>query len=318
MTVDRSTSVRAKWRWPTVAMLVTTALTGMAAASAAPGPEVGPPAPPAQVQPASAAPVLPALARERATPLGPAGSPGSSGASGASDAGAVAARGSAPAGGVLDMALPLAVVLAAILLVAWLTRWVMSKGNSFVTALGPGGRAPSGVIEVLGRYPVARGQMLVLVKLDRRVLLLGHTSPARGLRGGLAAAGGGFSTLCDIQDPEQVASILWKVQEGSGEGTAQRFSELLRGRDAESDAASGLTIESEEPVATAGARRGGFATGSPARSRADGAGDAQSGSDPWAGIGGAGRSRDAATDLRQRLERLRLTGRGSGERGSIA
>lgn len=231
-------------------------------------------------------------------------------AAGASPVGAsVPAAGGVSSGGLLEMALPLAVVLGVILLVAWLARAVMSKGSTLVAALGPGGKAPAGVIEILGRYPIARGQMLVLVKLDRRVLLLGHTSAGRGLRGGAGAApGGGFATLCDIDDPEQVASILWKVQEASGESSAQRFNDLLRGHDADEPEPAPAAVPARASRATAGTQGRGRAapdadTWPAAAGRAD---------DRWAVASAASSGPDAMTDLRQRLERLRLGGGASG------
>lgn len=84
-----------------------------------------------------------------------------------------------------------------------------------IGSLGPGGRAPSGLLEVLGRYPVARGQTLVLLRLDRRVLLVSQGT-------------GGFAPLCEITDPDDVASILVKARDDDGESQAARFNELLR------------------------------------------------------------------------------------------
>lgn len=98
-------------------------------------------------------------------------------------------------------------------------------GRSLAAAMGPGGASPAGVLEILGRYPVARGQSLVLLKIDRRVLLLSHTVPAGRLR---AAAGATFTTLSEITDPEEVASILWRVREQSGQNDDERFGSILR------------------------------------------------------------------------------------------
>lgn len=81
--------------------------------------------------------------------------------------------------------------------------------------LGAGGKAPSGLLSVLGRFPVARGQTLVLLKVDRRVLLLSQTSA-------------GFSTLSEITDPEDVASILVTARDEEGASAAARFSNVLQ------------------------------------------------------------------------------------------
>lgn len=123
-----------------------------------------------------------------------------------------------------SMALPLGVVLVVLVGCMMLLKRVMGAGSSLASALGPGGKAPGGVIEVLGRYPVAKGQLLVLVKVDRRVLLLGHSSPGRG---GLSA-GGGFVTLSEINEPEEVARLLQKIDDGGGTSLASKFGSLLR------------------------------------------------------------------------------------------
>lgn len=123
-----------------------------------------------------------------------------------------------------SMALPLGVVLVVLVGCMMLLKRVMGVGSSLASALGPGGKAPGGVIEVLGRYPVAKGQLLVLVKVDRRVLLLGHSSPGRG---GLSA-GGGFVTLSEIIEPEEVARLLQKIEDGGGTSLASKFGSMLR------------------------------------------------------------------------------------------
>lgn len=108
----------------------------------------------------------------------------------------------------------LALVLALVLVLkVILTRAARSSG-SFSARLGAGGRAPSGVLEVLGRYPVARGITLVLLRLDRRVLLLSQ-SPE------------GFATLAELTDPDDIASILTKTADDEGESLSAKFASLL-------------------------------------------------------------------------------------------
>jgi len=80
--------------------------------------------------------------------------------------------------------------------------------------LGAGGRSPSGLLQVLGRYPVARGQTLVLLKLDRRVLLLCQTQSA-------------FSPLAEVTEPDEVASILRQSRDAEEESLSSRFNALL-------------------------------------------------------------------------------------------
>src|SRR5690606_30564923 len=49
-------------------------------------------------------------------------------------------------------------------------RLLARSNGSLRASLGAGGRAPAGIMEILGRYPVGRGATLVLLKLDRRIL----------------------------------------------------------------------------------------------------------------------------------------------------
>ncbi len=102
-----------------------------------------------------------------------------------------------------------------LLLVRWGARKAAGAGG-VAAQLGAGGRAPAGVLSVLGRYPVSRGHSLVLLKLDRRVLLLGQ-SPA------------GFTTLSELNDPDDVASVLAKTADADGTGLTRRFNDMLRG-----------------------------------------------------------------------------------------
>lgn len=113
------------------------------------------------------------------------------------------------------------------------TRWLMSRlapGVGLAAQLGVGGRAPQGVLEVLGRYPVSRGHSLVILKLDRRVLLVGQ-SPS------------GFSTLSELTDPEDVASILIKTADDHGRSMNRKFSELLRGAERDTKLIEGETAD---------------------------------------------------------------------------
>lgn len=121
----------------------------------------------------------------------------------------------------------LTAVLAVIVIAGMAVRVAARRNGGLGGALGPGGRSPAGVLEVLGRYPVARGATLVLLKLDRRVLLLSQSA------GGRLGAGAGFSTLCEVTDPEEVASILVKTRDAEGESMAHRFRSMLTRFDGE-------------------------------------------------------------------------------------
>jgi hypothetical protein len=121
---------------------------------------------------------------------------------------------------VLSTALPLAGVLSVILGAGAVVRYLAKRGG-LKGALGAGGRGPSGILEVIGRYPIARGSTLVLLKVDRRLLLLSQSATGR------LGLGATFSTLAEITDPEEVGSILLKAQEAQGDSIARRFQGLL-------------------------------------------------------------------------------------------
>lgn len=128
------------------------------------------------------------------------------------------AREHAPTTGAARTAWALAGVLALIAVIGAGVRVWARRSGGFGAAVGPGGRSPAGVLEVLGRYPVGRGATLVLLKIDRRILLLAQG----GSRGG-----GAFTTLCELTNPEEVASILVKTRDADGESLASRFRSLL-------------------------------------------------------------------------------------------
>ncbi len=82
--------------------------------------------------------------------------------------------------------------------------------------IGPlaGGSRPSGVLSILARYPIARGQHLVLLRLGARVVLL-HQS-----RQGLA-------TLSEVTAEDEVADLLARIEEAEREGVSGKFQSML-------------------------------------------------------------------------------------------
>lgn len=93
--------------------------------------------------------------------------------------------------------------------------------------LGAGGSAPSGIIEVIGRYPISKGMTLVVLKFDRRVLLLSHATSSKGKWGRAAS----MDVLCELSDTEDIASILLKMRSAAGDSIAQSFEQTLRDAD---------------------------------------------------------------------------------------
>jgi hypothetical protein len=121
---------------------------------------------------------------------------------------------------------PLVAVLGIIGILAGLATLVLRKRGGLGARFGVGGRAPAGILEVLGRYPLSRSQTLVLLKFDRRVLLLSQAKVGR-----LGATQ--LSTLCELTEPEDVASILTKVNEADENSLTSRFSSVFRALDRE-------------------------------------------------------------------------------------
>lgn len=104
-------------------------------------------------------------------------------------------------------------------------RRVAARSGGLLGAAGAGGRAPAGVLEVLGRYPLGRGSTLLLVKMDRRVLLIGSCAGGRG--------SATLNTLCEVTDAEEVASLLVKTRDEQDESMSRRFQSLLATQESE-------------------------------------------------------------------------------------
>lgn len=91
--------------------------------------------------------------------------------------------------------------------------------------IGAGGRAPAGLVEVLGRYPISSGMTLVVLRFDRKILLLSHAGRSRGKKG--IGGAGGMQTLCEVSSAEEVASILAKTRDAAGDSIAASFERSL-------------------------------------------------------------------------------------------
>lgn len=187
-----------------------------------------PPPAPAQSEPAP--PVAPPTTRPvdlRPRPLGEIGAQRAAQPRPQDRAPGVAEASGPPSGShAAQTALALGLVLALILALAAGARKLARSRGTLGAALGAMGAspAPAGILEVLGRYPIARGTSIVLLKVDRRVLVLSQTGTCARLRGG----GATLATLCEIADPEEVASIVVKANEAEGRSIGSRFREALR------------------------------------------------------------------------------------------
>jgi len=127
---------------------------------------------------------------------------------------------------ILGMILALAVVLG----LAAVVRVVLRRASG---VLGGGGR-PAGVLEILARYPVARGQSLLVLKVARRVLIVHH-------------GGSGMTTLSEITDGDEVAALLARMESGSRARDAVKFRRTLKSFEREHER---LAETSAEPVGT--------------------------------------------------------------------
>ena len=131
--------------------------------------------------------------------------------------------------GFVRTALSLGGVLGLALIGIAATRVVSRRGG---VGLASSSRSPAGVMEILGRYPIGRGATLVLLKLDRRVLLLSQSV------GGKLGLTSGVTTLCEVTDPDEIASILLKARDAEGDSLAERFRGLLSRFDRNMDVAA--------------------------------------------------------------------------------
>ena len=87
-----------------------------------------------------------------------------------------------------------------------------------------GARGPSGVVGVLARYPLARGQQVVLLEVGRRILVTHQTAQS-------------VTTLSEFSDPDDVADLRARCEAGRRGTHAFSFDALLRRSSQEFDAA---------------------------------------------------------------------------------
>ncbi len=191
-------------------------------------------APPAQSEAMPSIAPRPATADLRPRALGASQGNAGKGQDAASRQDSRSASPSGSAGATLTQTLaPLGMVIGLILaLGAGLKRFTRSRGGlaGAFGAMGPA-PAPAGILEIIGRYPLARGTSLVLLKVDRRVLLLAQGSGGLRVRGGTPLP----TTLCEITEPDDVASIMIKANEAEGRSIGETFRQALAGFERQHD-----------------------------------------------------------------------------------
>lgn len=132
--------------------------------------------------------------------------------------------------------LPTALALGATLLVIVLARSAIKRFGGKL----PGARRPQGVVEVLARYPIARGQQVVLLKVGRRVIVTHQGAQ-------------GMQALSEFSSESDVADLVARCEAGERAKSPFSFDALLRQSDKSFDG---------KPTASAAAKA------APARGRA--------------------------------------------------
>ncbi|MCA9279210.1 MAG: flagellar biosynthetic protein FliO [Phycisphaeraceae bacterium] len=122
--------------------------------------------------------------------------------------------------GVVKTVFSLAIVIAAMVCLATALKAISRKSGGIASKLGAGGNAPSGLLEVLGRYPVGRKQQLVLMRVHSRVLLLSQTISGKSVSGG-------FATLAELTDPDEVAAIIKAANNANAHSSRVAFNQTL-------------------------------------------------------------------------------------------
>lgn len=185
----------------------------------------------------------------------------------------------------LQTVIALAAVLALIGVLAMIVKFAAKRSGGLMSVFAPTVKAPQGVLEVLARYPVATGTQLLVLKFDRRVLLVSQASN-KGWRSGAT-----MQTLCELQDPADVASILIKTRGEEQASLAAKFQKMLASEDAEFD-----DRENANPYAM---------RGQPGAARAKPKLDIVAGDEPATG-------EQTAAAIRQRLAAMQSKARKSG------
>lgn len=118
----------------------------------------------------------------------------------------------APAtGGGAGEALRLVGALVVVVGLAFAAQWWIRRSGLVAKVQG-------GAFEVIARHPVGRGQAVLVARFGARMLLVQQSR--EGLR-----------TLCEIDDPAEVAELIAQSRGGSVPAAAERTVDLRRGKD---------------------------------------------------------------------------------------
>ena len=113
---------------------------------------------------------------------------------------------SKPSGGWLDFALPLAAVLALIVIIVW----AMKKYLPNVRRL-----TGSTAMKVVARTHLSPRQSIAVVRLGRRLLVVGQTAD-------------NLSPLGVVEDPEEVSELLGEIESGKANSAVGNFNKVFQ------------------------------------------------------------------------------------------
>ena len=122
--------------------------------------------------------------------------------------------------------------LAGVLLLIWVLRTLIRKsaGSGAARGLLARVRAPEGVASIMARYPVARGEHVVLLEVGRRILVVHQAS-------------GSMTTLSELTDRDEVADIRARITGEERVKTEESFTPSF-----EASLEADSTVASLEPV----------------------------------------------------------------------
>ena len=123
--------------------------------------------------------------------------------------------------------------LAGVLLLIWVLRTLIRKSSGSGAARGllARVRAPEGVASIMARYPVARGEHVVLLEVGRRILVVHQAS-------------GSMTTLSELTDRDEVADIRARITGEERVKTEESFTPSFEASlEADSKAASLEPVE---------------------------------------------------------------------------
>jgi flagellar biogenesis protein FliO len=101
----------------------------------------------------------------------------------------------------------------------------------------PGGPKSSRTVQVLSRAALAPKQQVLLLQVGRRIVVV-------------ADSAGQMSTLCQIEDPEEVTSLVAQIMAERGMATPKSFGSVFGRTKSSFDEAMDEPIEATEPRAT--------------------------------------------------------------------